>query len=364
MLILRLSFFTSMILRNNNTYKMDLNLDWSASYILDSPKSFLTHYPLSSEEKDLVQRVRNQISDILSGKLNKLLVIVGPCSLHDPKSAIEYATRLAELQKEVPHLLLVMRAYFEKPRTVGGWKGLIYDPDIDGSCNLQKGIHISRKILIDILQQGITPATEFLDTILPQYISDTIVWGAIGARTVESQVHRQLASGTSCPIGFKNSSSGNIRVAIDAALSGQLPHAFPGINSEGKACLIRTTGNKDSHIILRGSYENGPNYMTADEVFNESNARDLKSKLIVDCSHGNSNKNHEQQTKVVEYLGHILSQGCNSIGGIMIESNLKPGKQPISKHLSYGVSITDSCIGFEETSNLLKNINNLLTIKN
>ncbi len=338
---------------------MDLNLDWSASYILDSPKSFLARYPLSGDEKDLVRRVRNQISDILSGKLNKLLVIVGPCSLHDPKSAIEYAIRLAELQKEVPNLLIVMRAYFEKPRTVSGWKGMIYDPDIDGSCNLQKGIHMSRKILLDILKQGITPATEFLDTILPQYISDTIVWGAIGARTVESQVHRQLASGISCPVGFKNSSSGNVKVAIDAALASRLPHAFPGIDNNGKACLIRTTGNENTHVILRGSYENGPNFMLADKVFSELEARDLNSKLIIDCSHGNSNKSHEQQAQVIEYLSLFLVNGSDSIGGLMIESNLNPGKQCISENLEYGVSITDSCIGFDKTANLLRNMNTL-----
>jgi len=340
--------------------KMDLNLDWSASYILDSPKSFLTRYPLSGDEKDLVQRVRNQISDILSGKSKLILVIVGPCSLHDHRSAIEYAARLADLQKELPNLLLVMRAYFEKPRTIGGWKGMIYDPDMDGSCNLQKGIHMSRRILLDILKQGVTPATEFLDTILPQYISDTIVWGAIGARTVESQVHRQLVSGISCPVGFKNSSSGNVKVAIDASLASRLPHAFPGVNSEGQACLIRTTGNHNTHVILRGSYDNGPNFLSADKVLADSLKRDLDSKLLIDCSHGNSNKDHEQQARIVEHLSKVLPKST-SIGGLMIESNLKSGNQKITEKLEYGVSVTDSCIGFETTENLLRNLNMLLS---
>ena len=207
---------------------MDLNIDWDSSHTLQTPETFLAKFMSSMKTNMLVARTREEIKNIMGGVVsNKLIVIVGPCSIHDPKAAIEYARRLSSVKDRFPNLLIIMRAYFEKPRTVLGWKGLIYDPDLDGSCNLQKGLNMARKILLDILDTGITPGTEFLDTILPQYYSDLIVWGAVGARTTESQTHRQLASGLSCPIGFKNNSAGNCKVAIDASIMARHPHAFP-----------------------------------------------------------------------------------------------------------------------------------------
>jgi len=307
----------------------------------------------------LVARTREEIKNIMEGVVsNKLIVIVGPCSIHDPKAAIEYARRLSSVKDRFPNLLIIMRAYFEKPRTVLGWKGLIYDPDLDGSCNLQKGLNIARKILLDILDTGITPGTEFLDTILPQYYSDLITWGAVGARTTESQTHRQLASGLSCPIGFKNNSAGNCKVAIDASIMARHPHAFPGVNTRGDICLVKTTGNPCTHVILRGSYDSGPNFEMSETVFQECVKRQLGAKIMIDCSHGNSNKNHHRQINVVDYVvSQIRAHGTFSIGGVMIESNLFEGKQSIGPDMDYGVSVTDACIGFETTILQLKKLN-------
>jgi len=246
---------------------MDLNIDWDSSHTLQTPETFLAKFMSSLKTNMLVARTREEIKNIMEGVVsNKLIVIVGPCSIHDPKAAIEYARRLSSVKDRFPNLLIIMRAYFEKPRTVLGWKGLIYDPDLDGSCNLQKGLNIARKILLDILDTGITPGTEFLDTILPQYYSDLITWGAVGARTTESQTHRQLASGLSCPIGFKNNSAGNCKVAIDASIMARHPHAFPGVNTRGDICLVKTTGNPCTHVILRGSYDSGPNFEMSETV--------------------------------------------------------------------------------------------------
>jgi 3-deoxy-7-phosphoheptulonate synthase len=307
----------------------------------------------------LVARTREEIKNIMEGVVsNKLIVIVGPCSIHDPKAAIEYARRLSSVKDRFPNLLIIMRAYFEKPRTVLGWKGLIYDPDLDGSCNLQKGLNIARKILLDILDTGITPGTEFLDTILPQYYSDLITWGAVGARTTESQTHRQLASGLSCPIGFKNNSAGNCKVAIDASIMARHPHAFPGVNTRGDICLVKTTGNPCTHVILRGSYDSGPNFEMSETVFQECVKRQLGAKIMIDCSHGNSNKDHHKQINVVDYVvSQIQAHGTFSIGGVMIESNLFEGKQSIGPDMEYGVSVTDACIGFETTILQLKKLN-------
>jgi len=307
----------------------------------------------------LVARTREEIKNIMEGVVsNKLIVIVGPCSIHDPKAAIEYARRLSSVKDRFPNLLIIMRAYFEKPRTVLGWKGLIYDPDLDGSCNLQKGLNIARKILLDILDTGITPGTEFLDTILPQYYSDLITWGAVGARTTESQTHRQLASGLSCPIGFKNNSAGNCKVAIDASIMARHPHAFPGVNTRGDICLVKTTGNPCTHVILRGSYDSGPNFEMSETVFQECVKRQLGAKIMIDCSHGNSNKDHHKQISVVDYVvSQIRAHGTFSIGGVMIESNLFEGKQSIGPDMDYGVSVTDACIGFETTILQLKKLN-------
>ena len=338
---------------------MDLNIDWDSSHTLQTPETFLAKFMSSLKTNMLVARTREEIKNIMGGVVsNKLIVIVGPCSIHDPKAAIEYARRLSSVKDRFPNLLIIMRAYFEKPRTVLGWKGLIYDPDLDGSCNLQKGLNIARKILLDILDTGITPGTEFLDTILPQYYSDLITWGAVGARTTESQTHRQLASGLSCPIGFKNNSAGNCKVAIDASIMARHPHAFPGVNTRGDICLVKTTGNPCTHVILRGSYDSGPNFEMSETVFQECVKRQLGAKIMIDCSHGNSNKNHHRQINVVDYVvSQISAHGTFSIGGVMIESNLFEGKQSIGPDMDYGVSVTDACIGFETTILQLKKLN-------
>ena len=341
---------------------MDLNIDWDSSHTLETPEIFLAKFKSSDKIKRFVARTREQIENILNGIIsNKIIVIVGPCSIHDPTAAVEYARKLHNVKYKFPNLLIIMRAYFEKPRTVLGWKGLIYDPDLDGSYKLQKGINLARKTLLDILKIGVTPGTEFLDTILPQYYSDLITWGAIGARTTESQIHRQLASGLSCPVGFKNNSAGNCKVAIDAAIMARNPHAFPGINLKGDICLVKTTGNHSTHVILRGSYDNGPNFKMADLVFQECVRRRLGSKVLIDCSHGNSNKNHANQVSVIDYvIENIKTSGTYSIGGVMIESNLFEGKQSIGPDMDYGVSITDSCLGFATTLLQLKKLNNAI----
>ena len=338
---------------------MDLNIDWDSSHTLQTPETFLAKFMSSMKTNMLVARTREEIKNIMGGVVsNKLIVIVGPCSIHDPKAAIEYARRLSSVKDRFPNLLIIMRAYFEKPRTVLGWKGLIYDPDLDGSCNLQKGLNMARKILLDILDTGITPGTEFLDTILPQYYSDLIVWGAVGARTTESQTHRQLASGLSCPIGFKNNSSGNCKVAIDASILARHPHAFPGVNTRGDICLVKTTGNPCTHVILRGSYDSGPNFEMSETVFQECINRKLGTKIMIDCSHGNSNKDYRKQINVVDYVvSQIQAHGTFSIGGVMIESNIFEGKQSIGPDMDYGVSVTDACIGFETTILQLKKLN-------
>ena len=338
---------------------MDLNIDWDSSHTLQTPETFLAKFMSSMKTNMLVARTREEIKNIMEGVIsNKLIVIVGPCSIHDPKAAIEYARRLSSVKNRFPNLLIIMRAYFEKPRTVLGWKGLIYDPDLDGSCNLQKGLNMARKILLDILDTGITPGTEFLDTILPQYYSDLIVWGAVGARTTESQTHRQLASGLSCPIGFKNNSSGNCKVAIDASIMARHPHAFPGVNTRGDICLVKTTGNPCTHVILRGSYDSGPNFEMSETVFQECINRKLGTKIMIDCSHGNSNKDYRKQINVVDYVvSQIHAHGTFSIGGVMIESNIFEGKQSIGPDMDYGVSVTDACIGFETTILQLKKLN-------
>jgi len=338
---------------------MDLNIDWDSSHTLQTPETFLAKFMSSMKTNMLVARTREEIKNIMGGVVsNKLIVIVGPCSIHDPKAAIEYARRLSSVKDRFPNLLIIMRAYFEKPRTVLGWKGLIYDPDLDGSCNLQKGLNMARKILLDILDTGITPGTEFLDTILPQYYSDLIVWGAVGARTTESQTHRQLASGLSCPIGFKNNSSGNCKVAIDASIMARHPHAFPGVNTRGDICLVKTTGNPCTHVILRGSYDSGPNFEMSETVFQECINRKLGTKIMIDCSHGNSNKDYRKQINVVDYVvSQIQAHGTFSIGGVMIESNIFEGKQSIGPDMDYGVSVTDACLGFETTILQLKKLN-------
>ncbi len=315
--------------------------------------------PISESAANLVFNSRENISKILAKEDKRLIVVVGPCSIHDPKAAIDYANRLLEqtaLFKD--QLQIVMRVYFEKPRTTVGWKGLINDPDLDNSFNIDKGLATARQLLRDINDLGVCAGTEFLDVITPQYIADLISWGAIGARTTESQVHRELASGLSCPIGFKNSTNGSIQVAADAIGSAINPHKFLSVTKEGKAAVFASSGNKDSHIILRGGTQ--PNYKSSDinaasEVLRSSG---LSETIMVDMSHGNSSKQHKKQLEVCKDISNQIAGGEERITGVMIESNIEEGNQSVKNKddLIYGKSITDACIDWEDTKSCLNQL--------
>lgn len=341
-----------------NTELNDINIDEIKPLI--SPEYLLDELPITSKALDNVLLYREIIKNILNKYDHRLLVVVGPCSIHDTKAALEYAIKLKKLSIELQDsIVIVMRTYFEKPRTTIGWKGLINDPDLNNSYNINKGLKIARKLLIDINEIGLPTSLEFLDTISPQYISDLISWGAIGARTTESQLHRQLVSGLSMPIGFKNSTNGNIKIIMDAIKSSEYSHKFLGINSNGLASIIKTKGNPYTHAILRGA-DHGPNYYkefitTFSNILTQNN---ISNNIMIDCSHGNSNKSYKEQINVINYLIELINSGNNDIMGLMIESNIKAGNQKLTKHLKYGVSITDECIDWENTVLLLKKLKN------
>ncbi len=321
-----------------------------------TPSELKTLYPLSEKAVLTVMEGQQTIRNILSGKDKRKFVVVGPCSIHDPKSALEYAIKLKKLSDEVDDkLFLVMRAYFEKPRTNIGWQGLINDPYLDNSCKIEEGLKIARKLLLSIAELGLPAAGEALDLITPQYIQDLFSWTAIGARTTESQTHRKMASGFSCAVGFKNGTNGNIDVAINAIKSAFHPNNFVSINSEGYPAIVRTNGNKNTHIVLRGgggktNYDS-INIKICEDILMKS---DLPVKIMIDCSHENSNKNPEKQKDVILNIAKQLHDGTKSIIGFMIESNLKSGNQDNLNKLEYGVSITDSCLSFEETEKAIK----------
>jgi 3-deoxy-7-phosphoheptulonate synthase len=331
-----------------------------------SPAALSRELPASQNIIENIKQSRHTISRILSGKDKRLLVIVGPCSIHDPDSALEYARRLKTLSDELQQqLYIVLRVYFEKPRTVIGWKGLINDPDLDNSFDINKGLNISRKLLIDIGEIGFPAATEFLDTTLGQYYAELISWGAIGARTVESQVHRELASGLSMPIGLKNRTDGDVRVAIDAINAARHSHWFPSLTHEGAPAILETTGNPDTHLILRGGDRSGPNYdaesiALACEKLNEA---DLAPRLMVDCNHANSAKDPLKQIQIAQALLPLMQGKNRQVFGLMIESHLLGGRQDMAdKHaLTYGQSITDACLGFSDTEVLLRQLASSLT---
>lgn len=320
---------------------------------LISPIQLLTKIPITLNAYNTIILTREKIKKILDKEDDKLLVIVGPCSIHNVQEAKHYATLLNAIQQEVSQeLVIVMRTYFEKPRSKIGWKGLINDPDLNNTYNINKGLSIARQLLLDINEIGLPTAIEFLDTISPQYLSDLISWGAIGARTVESQLHRELVSGLSMPIGFKNSTEGNIDVAIDAIEASAYPHKFLGVNIYGIPSIIKTSGNKYSHIILRGSNTStNYDYNTINDTHNLMIKRVNKSNIIVDCSHGNSKKKYKNQFNVIMYISQLIQNGNDNITGVMIESNLKEGNQKLeeNKPLEYGKSITDECINWEDT---------------
>ena len=323
---------------------------------LEPPSYFLKTLKITKDIEDLILRTRGEIEDIINKKSKKLLFIVGPCSIHDPNAALEYGRKLKELSDEVSEkILIVMRVYFEKPRTTIGWKGLINDPYLDNSFKVNDGLFKARKLLLELNKIGMPCGYEVLDPITPQYITDLISWGAIGARTTESQVHRQLVSGLSMPVGFKNGTGGSIKIARDAILSAKFPHCFMGIVNNGTSAICVTKGNKNCHLILRGG-SGGPNYTS--EYLDESEKllkeNSLSNAIMVDCSHGNSLKNHKNQERVLKYVINE-TKNRDSIMGVMIESNINEGKQKLGKKLLYGVSITDSCLSFSETSRIIKN---------
>ena len=332
-----------------------------------SANTLISEQPISDKSVEIVSNARQEFSDILYKKSNRLAVLVGPCSIHDTDAAKEYAKLLLNesniLQNE---LLIIMRVYFEKPRTTVGWKGLINDPDLDNSFNIDKGLSISRQLLRDINDLGMPAGTEFLDVITPQYIADLIAWGAIGARTTESQVHRELASGSSCPIGFKNATNGGIQVAADAIGSAMHPHKFLSVTKEGKAAVFSSSGNKDCHVILRGGKE--PNYKKEfiDETAEILKKNNLEESIMVDMSHGNSSKQHKRQIEVCNDIADQIKSGENRITGVMIESNIKEGNQKADdlSNLTYGQSITDACIGWEDTKECLHRLADSVKIRN
>ena len=316
------------------------------------PIAHLYELPAGDAAQELVAGTRRQIADIVHGRDKRLLAIIGPCSIHDPKAALEYAQKLLPLKKQYEQeLLIVMRVYFEKPRTTVGWKGLINDPHLDGTFDINYGLRQARRLLLDLNNLGMPASTEFLDMITPQYYADLISWGAIGARTTESQVHRELASGLSCPVGFKNGTDGNLKIAIDALGAASHPHHFLSVTKAGHSAIVHTAGNPDCHVILRGGKE--PNYESrfVREASEQLTKAGVTPKLMIDCSHANSRKDYTRQMEVARDVAQQIKNGENDIMGVMVESHLVEGRQ--DKPETYGQSITDACIGWDTTEELL-----------
>ena len=326
---------------------------------LAPPSHLLRELPCGERATRVTYDSRQSTHRILHGMDDRLLVVVGPCSIHDPVAAIEYATRLAPLRERLgADLEVVMRVYFEKPRTTVGWKGLINDPDLDNSFQINKGLRLARQLLLQINELGLPAGTEFLDMITPQYIADLIAWGAIGARTTESQVHRELASGLSCPVGFKNGTDGSLRIAFDAIKAASQPHHFLSVTTGGHSAIVSTNGNEDCHVILRGG--KAPNYDAAsvDAACREAAVAALACRLMIDASHGNSQKKPENQIPVLRNVGEQLAAGETRIFGVMVESHLQAGRQDLvpGKPLTYGQSVTDGCIGWDDTVACLEHL--------
>jgi len=326
-----------------------------------SPAALEAELPLSESAVTSIAGNRRTIAKILRNEDPRLLVVVGPCSIHDPEAALDYARQLKQLADEINDTIyIVLRVYFEKPRTVVGWKGLINDPDLDGSFEINKGLHLARRLLLDVADIGLPAATEFLDTTLGQYYADLISWGAIGARTVESQIHRELTSGLSMPVGLKNRTDGDTRVAIDAILAAQHSHWFPSLTHQGAPAILQTTGNLDTHLILRGGDRSGPNYdaNAIAEACDRLQKSDLTGSLMVDCNHANSGKNPLKQIEIARQLLPLMKDPQRQVFGLMIESNLQAGRQDLntSNSLNYGQSITDPCLGMDDTLSLLREL--------
>ena len=333
------------------------NVNVSDERVLMTPEKLKQHVGLPDEHAAFVANARSQITQILNGDDQRVLVVLGPCSIHDTTAALDYARRLAQLAEEVKDTLyLVMRVYFEKPRTTVGWKGLINDPSLDGSFNVEEGLVLARQLLRDITELGLPIATEALDPVTPQYLHDYVSWTAIGARTTESQTHREMASGLSSPVGFKNGTDGDLNVALNAMQAASKPHSFLGVNNEGVVSVIDTKGNSAAHVVLRGGHE--PNYDSVSVAECESllEAADFKPSIIIDCSHGNSHKNHKRQPLVYDNVVTQIMEGNLAIRGLMLESNIEEGSQSLTSadKLHYGVSITDKCIDWSTTEELVK----------
>ena len=332
--------------------------------VLPPPEHLIRFFPIrGTAVESLITQTRQNIHNIMAGTDDRLLVVIGPCSIHDPMAALEYARRLAEQRKKYAGTLeIVMRVYFEKPRTTVGWKGLINDPYLDETFRIDEGLRIARQLLIDINRLGLPAGSEFLDVISPQYIGDLIAWGAIGARTTESQVHRELASGLSAPIGFKNGTDGNIRIATDAIQAAARGHHFLSVHKNGQVAIVQTNGNKDCHVILRGG--KAPNYDAASvaAACKELEAAKLPATLMVDCSHANSSKQHEKQLDVARDIAAQVAGGSRNVFGLMVESHLNPGTQKFTagkddaNALEYGKSITDACIGWDDSLAVLESL--------
>ncbi|MBI4207775.1 MAG: 3-deoxy-7-phosphoheptulonate synthase AroG [Betaproteobacteria bacterium] len=331
---------------------------------LTPPAQILRQFTITPKAKSLVAEARHAIHRILHGADDRLVIIIGPCSIHDVKAAKEYGERLAELKTRLAgDLLVLMRVYFEKPRTTVGWKGLINDPDLDGSFRINEGLRLARQLLLDLNEAGMPVACEFLDMVTPQYIADLVSWGAIGARTTESQIHRELASGLSCPVGFKNGTDGNVRIAVDAIRAARVPHHFIGVTKAGHCAIVATTGNEDCHVVLRGGKT--PNYDPAsvDAVCKALGEAGLAPNVMIDLSHANSSKQFEKQIAAGMDVARQIAAGDARIVGVMAESHLKPGRQDLvpGKPLVYGQSITDACIGWDEGRQLMESLADAVT---
>lgn len=323
------------------------------------PAQILAELPLDGDGAAAVQRHRDEITEILAGRDDRLLVVVGPCSVHDPVAALDYAQRLAPLADAyADRLKIVMRVYFEKPRTTVGWKGLINDPGMDGTYDVERGLRTARALLLDIGAIGLAVGCEFLEPTSPQYIADTVAWGAIGARTTESQIHRQLASGLSMPVGFKNGTDGSVQPAVDGVRAAAAQHVFFGIDDLGRGAVVETAGNPDCHLILRGG-SSGPNYdaRSVAEAIEGVVAAGLPGNVMIDCSHANSGKDHVRQAVVADEIAARIAAGERGISGLMLESFLVAGAQPVSGHLVYGQSVTDACMDFATTAGVLGRLN-------
>lgn len=324
------------------------------------PAILMEDLPLSEHASDTVSRTRTAISQILRGEDDRLLVLVGPCSIHDVDAAVEYAERLIPLARELNDALLpVMRVYFEKPRTTVGWKGLINDPELDGSFSVNQGLRLARGLLLSLANLGLPAGTEFLDTITPQYLADLVSWGAIGARTTESQVHRELASGLSVPVGFKNGTNGDVQIAVDAVVAASRPHHFLSVTKQGLSAIVETRGNPDCHVILRGG-ASGPNFEgePLEAALAALSRAGLSRRLMVDASHGNSGKDPRRQPDVLAKIGSEIAAGDSSVLGVMLESHLLGGRQEVrhGQPLEYGKSITDACLSWDETVPALRTL--------